>query len=250
MSKLADLIRQTTRIEGRRLGFGSGSAKKQPSLALAAIVPERWGQSVSEAAAAGADVFLLTGRPSDSDVRDAIAKSQDRPCGLAAPEADGDRLKKFHDAGIDFVVLDTTAPASALNHEKLGFVLQARDDLTDIQLRTLESLQLDALYLDTSPSPLTIARLMDLRRVSGLARKPLLLSARPDAQEDDLITLRDSGVSLIAVDMKEKGAADALKRLRGVIDGLPERRKHRDQANEAMLPHAAVAQGDDDEDDD
>ena len=250
MSKLADLIRQTTRTEGRRLGFGSGSAKKQPSIALAAIVPERWGQSVSEAAASGADVFLLTGRPSDSDVRDAIAKSQDKPCGLHVSEADGDGLSKLHEAGFDFVVLDTNGPASALNHEKLGFVLQARDDLSDIQLRTLESLQFDALYIDSSPSPLTIARLMELRRVSGLARKPLLLAARNDTQEDDLVTLRDSGVTLVAVDMKEKGAADALKRLRSLIDALPERRKHRDQANEAMLPRAAAAQADDDEDDD
>lgn len=250
MSKLADLIRQTTRIEGRRLGFGTRSTKKQASMTLVAIVPERWGQAVGEAAAAGADVFFLTGRPSDSDVRDAVAKSQDKPCGLLTPEIDGGRLEKLHEAGIDFVALDTAAPASALSHETLGFVLHTREDMTDIQLRTLESLQLDALYIESNPSPLTIGRLMELRRASGLARKPLLLAVRQDVADDDLVALRDSGVTLLAVDMKDKGAADAIRRLRGVMDNLPERRKGRDEANEPMLPHAAVAQADDDGDDD
>jgi hypothetical protein len=250
MSKLADLIRRTTRIEGRRLGFGTAAAKSQSSITLVAIVQERWAQGASEAAGAGADVLLLAGRPGDKDLSDAAAAAQEKPCGLLATEIDIDRLAKLQDAGLDFVALDTHAPAGVFSNEKLGFVLHLREDLSDIQLRTLESLQLDALYLDTNPSPLTIARLMELRRASGLARKPLLLPVRHDAQQDELIALRDSGVTLLAIDMKEKGAADALKRLRGLIDALPERRPRREEAREPLLPQAAVAPSEEEEEED
>ena len=252
MSKLADLIRRTTRVEGRRLGFGSGPRQSQASMLLVALVPERWSQGASDATAAGADVVLLTGRPADKDIADAASAAKERPSGVLAPEVDPLRLATLREAGLDFVALDTHAPASALNENDLGFVLHIRDDLTDIQLRTLESLHLDALYLETNAAPLTIARLMELRRVTGLARRPLLLPVRQDAGQDELVALRESGVGLLAIDMKERGAADAMKRLRGVIDGLPKRRASRDDARgEAMLPRAASAhEHEDDEDDD
>lgn len=251
MSKLADLIRRTTRVEGRRIGFGSATRQAGPTMLLVALVSERWPQGTAEATAAGADVVFLTGRPGDKDIADAVSAANDHPCGALAPDIDAARLATLRQAGLDFVALDTHAPGSALNENDLGFVLHIRDDLTDIQLRTLESLHLDALYLETNASPLTIARLMDLRRVTGLARRPLLLPVRQDAGQDDLLALRESGVGLLAVDMKERGAADAVKRLRGVIDGLPKRRQSRDDTGrEAMLPRAAASHEHEDEDDD
>lgn len=249
MSKLADLIQRTTRVEGRALGFAA-STRKAPAgtLLLVALVSERWAQGTTEAQ--GADAVFLTSRPSEKDVADAVAAANDKPVGVLASDVDSDRVAKLRDAGVDFVALDTDTSANALAPEDIGFVLHLREDLSDMHLRALESLPLDALYLESGSPALTIARQIELRRVSGLARKPLLLPVRPDAQQDDLIALRESGVTLLGIDMQERGAAETLSRLRGVIEALPQRRTPRERPSEALLPRAAVASSDEDEDED
>lgn len=249
MSKLADLIQRTTRVEGRALGFAA-STRKAPAgtLLLVALVSERWAQGTAEAQ--GADAVFLTSRPSEKDVADAVAAANDKPVGVLASDVDSDRVAKLRDAGVDFVALDTDTSANALAPEDIGFVLHLREDLSDMHLRALESLPLDALYLESGSPALTIARQIELRRVSGLARKPLLLPVRPDAQQDDLIALRESGVTLLGIDMKERGASETLSRLRGVIEALPQRRTPRERPSEALLPRAAVASSDEDEDED
>ncbi len=148
-------------------------------------------------------------------------------------QADRETLRK---AGLDFIVLEPQAPASSLQEEELGLLLRLRDDLTDIQLRTLDSVYLDALYVEHDEAPATILGQMELRRLSGLTRTVLLVNVKPDAQQEELVVLRDAGVSLVAVEP----AADALRHLRGVIDGLPRRRRPRkDDRAEVTLPRAA-----------
>jgi len=249
MSKLADRIQRTTRVEGRALGF-SASTRKAPAttILLVALVGEHWAQGTAEAQ--GADAVFLTGRPSDNDIAGAVAAANDTPLGVLASDVDSDRVAKLREAGVDFVAFDTNAPANALAAEDIGFVLHVRDDLSDMHLRALGSLPLDALYLESGNAALTVARQMELRRVSGLARKPLLLPVRPDTQKDDLVALRESGVTLLGIDMKERGASETLSRLRGVIEALPQRRVTRERPSEALLPRAAAAASGGEDDDD
>lgn len=244
MSKLADLIRRATRTEPAPMGFASTSAKAKLSMLLVALVHERWSQGIAETLAAGADAFLLAGSPGDSDLAAAVSAADGRPCGLLAPGSD---LEPSRNAGLDFVVLDTQTPASALQEEKLGLFLHVRDDLTDIQLRTLDALPLDGLYVEAEAAPATILQQLELRRVSGLTRKALLVHVQPDIEQQDLVSLRDAGAAVAAVD----ATAGAVRRLRGVIDGLPRPRRSRgDERAEVTLPRAAAPVEDDDELDD
>lgn len=239
MSKLADLIRRATRAEPAPIGFASGPRKLPPTMLLVALVGERWAQGVGDAVAAGADALVLTGRPSEKELAEAISAAGDRPCGLPAIEADGEQLSRLRQAGLDFLLLELQAPAGALLDQELTFLLHLRDELTDVYLRTLDALPLRALYVEQEAASPTIWRQMELQRISGLARKPLLLQVQPDAQQQDLLCLREAGVVLAAVDLRERGAADALRRLRGVIDALPRRRPlRREEAAEVTLPRA------------
>ncbi|MCH8064932.1 MAG: hypothetical protein IIC90_03805 [Chloroflexi bacterium] len=68
---------------------------------------------------------------------------------------------------------------------------------------------------------------MEIQRVSGLARKTIMLSVASDSTQDDLLSLRESGVALIAVDMANQDAKEALRHLRGLIDALPKRGRQR-----------------------
>lgn len=246
MSKLADLIRRATRAEPGPMGFASGPRKPPPTMLLVALVGERWAQRVGDAVTAGADAFLLTGQPSEKELAEAVSAADGRPCGLLA-SADGEQPSRLRQAGLDFLVLEPQAPASALMDEKLTLLLHLRDELTDTQLRTLDALPLHAVYVERESAALTIWRQMELQRISGLARRPLMLQAQLDAQQQDLLSLREAGVALATVDLRERGAADALRRLRGVIDALPRRRAlRRGERPEVTLPRA-VGQAEEEE---
>lgn len=240
MSKLDELIRRATRGEPAPLGFGAGSRKTTPTMLLVALVGEHWARGVAEAVAAGADALVLAGRPSEKELAEAVSAAQGRPCGLLEPEAHAGQPAQLRSAGLDFLVLGPQAPASALLDEELTFLFRLREELTDAQLRTLEALPVDALYLEREAGPATIWRQMELQRISGLARKPLLLQVRPDADQPELLSLREAGAVLIALDLKERSTTDALRRLRGVIDALPRRRPRRRKEGEVTLPGATA----------
>jgi hypothetical protein len=247
MSKLVDLLRRATRAEPAPLGFVSGSGKPPATMLIVALVGEHWARGVGEAAGAGADVVLLTGQAGEKEVAEAISAAEGLPCGLLTLEADAEQLSRLREAGLDFFVLGPQAPASILQDDEGCFLLQLGEELTDAQLRTLGALPLEALYVDLGAAPLTIRRQMQLQRISGLARKPLLLPVRPDAQQGDLLSLREADVVLVAVDLAERGAADAIRRLRGVIEALPPRRRRRLRVGREMTLLGSAHEGDEEE---
>ena len=248
MSKLDDLIRRATRAEPAPLGFGSVRSRPPSTMLLVALVGERWARAVGEAVSAGADAVLLTGSPGKKELAEAISAAKGHPCGLLAPQADAEATSQLRQAGLDFLALESQAPASALLEQELALLLYLKDELTDIELRVLDALPLSAIYLEWETEPLTIRRQMELQRISGLARKPLLLPVRPDAEQQDLLSLRDAGVALAALDLGRRGAADALRHLRDVIDGLPPRRRlRREERPEVTLPRVAAGEVEEEE---
>src|SRR3990170_4291672 len=123
-------------------------------------------------------------------------------------------------AGADSLVLEPEAPASALLDEDVTLLLRLRQELTDVQLRTLDALPVSALYVEREAGPITIWRQMELQRISGLARKPLALRVQPDARQQDLLALREAGVALLTVDMKEGGGGGGPRGPRGGGGGV------------------------------
>lgn len=251
MSKLAKLVQRVVRREPAPIGFGLGARKTPPTMLLVALASDHAAQHVRDAVDAGADALLLAGRLGEREMTDVIAAAGGKPVGLVAPDTDATTLARLRQEGVDFVSLDAQAPATALLDEELGYLLSIHEELTDIQLRTLEALPLTALHLGHESRTPTIRHQMELQRLSGLARTPLLVSVRLDAPQEDLLCLRESGVALVAIDMKERGAVEAVRRLRDMIDGLPPRRRaDREERRPVSLPGAAAAGSEDDEDED
>ncbi len=245
MTKLADLIRSATRPAIAPLGFGTPRAKPSPTMIIVAMIGGNWKRGIGEATSSGASAVLLTGGPNETDIKAAAEAAGDSPCGVVANGS-----ANLSAAGIDFVVLGSDAPASALQDEDLTFLLQVDEDLSDIQLRTIDPLPIDALYLDGSATALTIGRQMDLQRITGLTRKPMLTAPVPDVSQDDLLSLRDSGVLMLAVDMNASDAAKTLAHLRELVDGLPPRRtRRRGEKAEVALPTPSHGHEEFDEDD-
>jgi hypothetical protein len=252
MSKLADLIRRAIRTEPGPIGFATAARKAPPTLTLVAIASDHYAQGTRDGVAAGADAVLLSGRPGEKDVKDTVAAAGDHPCGVALGDNGAVVLRE---AGADFIVIEPETHASALLDEQLGFVYHLRGELSDTQLRTLDPLPLDAILVDREAVPVTIARQMELQRISALARTALLVPVPPEVQQDDLLAYRDSGVAIVAVDLKERNAIDAIKRLRAMIDELPKRRIRRREERASISLPGGGGRGieehdhDDDEDD-
>lgn len=248
MEKLADLIQRASRPKAAPLGFASARTKAAPSMIIVAQINAGWKAAASDAIAAGASVILLSGSPQEADVKSAAAAAADNPCGLIAN--DTAKLDALSKNGIDFVVLDSEAPASALQTEDLTFLLNVNEDISDIQLRTIDSLPVEALVLDTPPATFTIGRQMELQRMTGLARRPMLMSPAADVSRDDLLSLRDSGVMLLAVDMSASGAAGTVAQLAKLVEALPPRRSRpRGEKGEVSLPTPSSSHGEHEEHD-
>jgi hypothetical protein len=251
MTRLTELIRRAMRVSSTPMGFVPSAAKAPATMLLVAFAGERWKQTVADAVAAGADTVVLTNNPNDREIAEAIEAAGGRPCGVPAADVAADQIERLHAAGVDFLVLEPEAPASALLDEQLTFLLHLRQELTDVQLRALDALPVAALYVEGEPGPITIWRQMELQRVSGLARKPLVVRAQAPAGQQDLLTLREAGVALLAVDMKDRDAAATLRSLRAAIDALPRRRPgRRDEGPRVTIPGAPSAPAAEEEEED
>ena len=244
MSKLVEKIRSASRSEPQPLGFGSAKVTVTPTMVLAGAAADAAG--ASELAKRGADVVIVGAASSPpaagsgKDVAGAIAGA--RVAGKTANEATA-----YREGGYDFVVFDpNSASATALQDEKIGYVLALPADLTDNEIRTLESFQLDAIDVGVLSTPLTVRRQIDLRRIFALTRKPLMATIDAAISPAELQALRDTNVLVVMVE-----GADSVERLRKTIDALPPRSRRKDDDRPTpLVPHAAMEEEADEHDHD
>ena len=241
MSKLSKKIRAAGRAEPAPLGFAAvASQTRQDSLLCG--VRLRDPSEAAGAASKGADFVIL------EDVARSKVKSVakvDASVGVAG-DFDSDALVALIKAGVDFVVLaGPGADAAPLANESVGRVMVLDSELEDTYLRLLGDLGLDALVVVAPDAPLTVERLLAVRRLSALARTPLLANAKPDIDAKSLELLRDSGVAGIVLEDAGKLAA-----LKNRIAALPPRGRHKENHSDAVIPAQASGGHDHDEDDD
>jgi len=243
MSKLADAIRRTQRVDAAPMGFGAARNAAPPTMLVGALVDDA---GVAAAASAGADVVIINtnGSLSPDDVKKARDAAPDAVLGAVASVADSEAAKALKDAGLDFLLVTDSTPAAALLEDDLGYALAIPNQPEELFLRSLGPLTFEALYLAETPSPLTVAGQIALSRVAGLASKPLLTAAPAAASKDDLRCLRSVGVAAVITDVA--GVAT----LKETVKSLPPRRGRREDRAVVSLPHGAVAAHDDDDDDD
>ncbi|MDP9237865.1 MAG: hypothetical protein M3P30_10820 [Chloroflexota bacterium] len=243
MSKLSDKIRKVTRLQSLAMGFGSMRNAVEPTMVLAALA--RDAQAAEEMGRRGADVVIVEANgaaPGPGIAKDGAVVGA-RIAGRTDNEA-----KSYKDAGYDFVVFNPDeAAATALLEENIGYVMAAPADLSDTEWRTLEAFQLDAIDIGAIDGAMTVRRQIDLRRILGMARKPLMATVSGDISVAALQTLRDTNIVVVI-------AADgaAVEKLRKTIDALPprSRRKDLDDRPLPLVPQSAsVGDGDEPEHD-
>jgi len=219
MSKLADAIHRTTKSEPAQIGFSPTPAKPRPSMLLVALIDDR---NKVESKVAGADIVLLRGAGNGASTAPSGANGA---APLRGVWLQGAATEAPERSGYDFVVFDgEEAPASVLLDEEAGLVMQAPADLTDSLLQALQWMPLDALLVQWEGT-LTVRRQLELQRLSGFSRKPLLLFVSNEPSAKELEALREAGVIGILVDLATADGPARLQSLRVTIDGLRPRPK-------------------------
>lgn len=247
MSKLADRIRKATRAEPMPIGFGA-QAERKPAPTLLCLVRLAGGQAkeATQAVAQGADAVILDG--ADLSHLSGLAKQLgEATIGLRCTKADRSTTVRAREAGADFVVIDGDSAAESVLEEKLGYVFVVPHEISDIVLRVMETLSLDALLVPPPDGTFTLRRLVELRRLSLLTLAPLLMEVPPDAAASHLQALREAGVVGVILDGRHLGK---LASLRATIESLPPRGRRREERREAILPAATLAAVSTDEEDD
>lgn len=227
LSKLADRIRKAARVETQGIGFMAARSEKQATMLLGGVAKDTRG--AADLARRGAD-FVIAQKAAPGDAKD---------CGdaIAGALIDGDAdAKAFKDGGFDFVLFDPDRTSStAVLEENIGYVMLLPRDASDTDLRAIEAFQLDAVDIGEVKGTVTVRRQMELRRIFGLTRKPLLASVPSDISAQALQALRDTNVIAVMAD-----TGDGIERLRKTIDALPPRTRRRDDERPTpLVPRAA-----------
>ena len=226
------------------MGFGAARSVQRPTM-LVGVLVEPGG--VAGASQGGAEVIVVEAATlAPEDVKKAREAAGEAVLGAKTAVANSDAARALREAGLDFLLVDAeTTPASALLDEDLGYALALPDAPEELFLRSLDALSLEALYLAAVPSPLTVAGQIELGRVAGLGRKPLISKTDSNASKDDLQCLRAAGVAVVVTD---PGGVAALKE---TVASLPPRRGRREESRTVVtLPHGNTGGHEHDDDDD
>ena len=156
MSKLADAIQRTQRIEATPMGFGAARPAAKATMLVGLVARDT---AAIEGTLADIVLLDLSGSFSKQDAEKARAAAAGRPLGLRLAGLDTAKAKAAREGGIDFILFEPeSTPAAALLDETLGYVLALPEAADELFLRSLEPLHLEAIYLDSLPPSLSVAR--------------------------------------------------------------------------------------------
>lgn len=227
------------------MGFGAAKATPKATMLVGLLTNDA--KAASTAKEKGVDVVVLDGRKGALGADAARNLNGELAAGGWIKEVTASVVEELAKAGLDFILFDAeTTPANALLKDEVGFVLVLPGSADEQFLRSLEGLNLDAIFLPSLPSPLTVMRHLELIRTAMLARKPLSCQVPADAAKEELEGLRAAGVALLLVE----GSADDAARLKETVMSLPPRRRSRDERPAVALPRSQSANSDHDHDDD
>ncbi len=246
MSRLRQRIRDTARRRLGGMGFAPTAAVTSGGHVLVvAEVSDAAG--AAEAVEAGAGALLY----SDPSQAEAIASAAgDTPSGCRIEDATPQQAEALAEGGADFLIFDDARTAAAtLRERRLGRVLLLEAGADEERLRSLASLDLDALLLAEVAETLTVRDQLALRRIVELTRKPLMATVSNEVSAGALETWRDAGVPAVLVSAGPSGLLAKVVAAAAEV-GPPPEPPSEDRAD-PLLPSMAggvgAAAGDDDD---
>ena len=184
----------------------------------------------NKAAGQGEDIIILN-VADPSRLRGKFKAGNNSTLGIQTEVLDPATITKIQGAGADFAMLSENSEATTILNQDLGFVMTIKHEISDVSLRMLEDLSLDAILVPTPNGPLTIEEQLKLRRISALSRTMLLINVAADITTKQLQALRAAGVVGVIID-----AGIPIDSIRKAIDSLPAQDDHNSERMDAIVP--------------
>ncbi len=238
MSKLGDRIRRAGRIVPAPMGFAAAAARAaRPTMLCLVRLSANEANKLAEAMAGEADAVVIE-ETAPGKLKDQIARAGELPVGLKIAAASREDVASCRQAGADFIVLQPDSKAESLLEDRIGIVIALTAVPDDAGLRQLGEIGLAALIVPAPQAPLTVERLLALRRIASLTHVPLLTDVGADIEPSQLQLLREAGVVGVIIGA---GSLGKLGALRERVAGLPARGQRREERADALLPAQALA---------
>ncbi len=248
MSKFIGKLKSHTQLTPAPLGFGKAPAQEKPRILLAACV--NTDTKDIAACVGGADAVVFSDNSIGSIISYISKLNQEVPGVIWGGWLKSPKSEKAKTASlpVDFLAFP---PNTSLfeTPAKMGRILEIDINIPDTQLRAIDDLPVEAVFVGSLPEKMDWQYLISLQRLDNLLTKPLLAAVSPEVTVLELQTLWSVGVDGVVV-MGSEG--EKLKSLRQEIDKavfpLPRKSKKVDVVLPLMSP-AKSAELDEEEED-
>jgi hypothetical protein len=241
MSRFVKKLLRLRQTEPQPMGFAtSQKAPEKPRLQIVASVTSAGAENASAALDSADAILVEVNNEDDLAAVEKICKAKEAvPAGGWLKTPDIKLLPKVMDSSCDFVIFPSETPVAISQKEKIGRTLQLDESLTEGLLRTVNDLPIDMVLVSDkgTQGPLTMARLMAIRRIVLMLNKPVIVPVSIDISSHDLQSLWDLGISSILIESVDQGSADKLAELRKTIGNLAMPVSKKKDRMSPILPH-------------
>ena len=229
MSRLTDLL-DKTQTASPGIGFAaSRQSAGIPAIALIGRVTAAELAENSSLADSPTEALLVTLDPSDSSAVSRVGEAlKDKLWGARVGIASAEVASSLKEAGCDFIVFDPEDTSAALlNDDDLGSVIAVDfedPEFAEDEAKAIRTLDIDGALLTPQDGllPLTVKKLLGVQAMRATVRKRTILTAPAELGKSELETLRNIGVTGIAVNIADAGSE--IQRIKDDIANLPRRR--------------------------
>ena len=255
MSRFTEKLEKVGQQAPAPMGFGASARRDDVprSILLLGTVTLRGISRVSGVRRKLVDALLIILDGEDiKELTDNAESLEGLIWGVSAPGLDQEQMAALKNAGCDFAVFDSSAPAPLLNDDGIGKIMRVGKCLSEGAAAAIHYMPIDGalLTVDNLRLPLSIQDLIDIESVRCMLGKPFLVDVPADLSTPEIEVVRDAGTSALAVDVLSKGVRELAER----VDSLKPRRQktgRREDFTPSVPMGASVdlLQGGDDEED-
>jgi hypothetical protein len=243
MSKFIEKLQQVFQPSAQSMGFQAAKAElRRPRIQLAVyITGAKTKTPVKEIEGPDAVVFPV-----------AVAGGSKTLSGAWLVKGDAAEAEKAAGNGADFVIMPVSCEVMPPDN-KIGKILLIESSITDMLLRTVNDLSVDAVLLAEDKEngvSFTWKRMMLIHRFSSILSKPLLIEVTPGITSAEMQMVWDAGISGVLLKTDAEQAETAAPALRAIIDKLSFPSKRKRDKSLAFLPRAETRQEEPEEDGD
>ncbi len=240
MSKFIDKLMRLRQTEPQPMGFALGRpAVEKPRMQLAVSLTSDNSDSVAAISDSVDAVIIELAKANALKAIEKICQAKESPiAGGWFRISEDETLSKLSETTCDFIVFPTNSTLAVTQKEKIGKILELDETLSDALLRTINDLPVDAVLVSDKEKekPLTLNRLMAIRRIIQMLNKPVIASVSDSLTSSDLQAIWDLGVSCLLIESVNDQSAAKLKELKKAIEKLAPAASRKKERASPLLP--------------